>query len=619
MLYQINKGCKSFGAEEIFTDIQFEIKNNEKIAIVGRNGCGKTTLLKCILKEEELDKGTIHQLSNTTIGYLNQNALTDKEITVQEEMNKVFVNIFALQQQLNEIEELMKTDSSEKVLSRYANLLERFEALNGYNYQAELETVFCRFGFDKSDLKRKINTFSGGQQTRIAFVKLLISKPDILLLDEPTNHLDLETIEWLEGYLKKYPKAVVLVSHDRMFLDDIVDVVYEIEYGKMKKYVGNYTAFVNQKKMDLERQENAYNRQQKEIAHLEQLIEKFRYKASKAKFAQSKIKFLERMDKIDEVKQPDNKTFKARFTPKTKGGKDVLIIDDLSIGYDHELCKLSLQIQAHDKIAIIGPNGCGKSTLLKTLVGNLKPLGGNYLYGHQIETSYFDQQLAQINNENCVLEELWNQYPDMDRTSIRSVLGQFLFSADDVFKNVNVLSGGEKVRLALAKILLEHANFLILDEPTNHLDIVSKEALEDALNGYSGTILFVSHDRYFIKQIANKILVIENGQTKLYPYGYQSYVENKNGNENNVEIKDTVSKVNKNNRVKPINIEKEIAKLEKQISAKEEELNDLRELRYEPEYYHDYRKMNELEEKIDIVHNEIDNLMSKWEELANSE
>lgn len=615
MLYQINKGCKSFGAEDVFADIQFEIRNNEKIAVVGRNGCGKSTLLKCILGEEELDKGTIHQLSNTTIGYLSQNALSDKEITVQEEMNKAFKEIFAIQDQLNEVEQLMKTDSSEKILNRYANLLERFEALNGYNYQAELETVFCRFGFEKKDLMRKINTFSGGQQTRIAFVKLLISKPDILLLDEPTNHLDLETIEWLEGYLKKYPKAVVLVSHDRMFLDDIVDVVYEIEYGQMKKYIGNYSSFVNQKKMDLERQESAYNRQQKEIAHLEALIEKFRYKATKASFAQSKIKFLEKMEKIDEAKQPDNKTFKAHFTPKTKGGKDVLIIDDLAIGYDRELCRLSLQIQANDKIAIIGPNGCGKSTLLKTLVGQLKPLNGSFLYGHQIETSYFDQQLAQINNENSVLEELWNQYPDMDRTSIRSVLGQFLFSAEDVFKNVSVLSGGEKVRLALAKILLEHGNFLILDEPTNHLDIISKEALEEALNGYLGTILFVSHDRYFIKQIANKILVIEDGKTTLYPFGYQQYIESKNNviiPAENLETK----KKEKVLRSKPLNIGKEIAKLEKQISVKEEELASLRELRYDPEYYHDFQKMNILDEKIDDVHNEIENLLAKWEELS---
>lgn len=615
MLYQINKGCKSFGAEDVFADIQFEIKNNEKIAVVGRNGCGKSTLLKCILGEEELDKGTIHQLSNTTIGYLSQNALSDKEITVQEEMNKAFKEIFAIQDQLNEVEQLMKTDSSEKILNRYANLLERFEALNGYNYQAELETVFCRFGFEKKDLMRKINTFSGGQQTRIAFVKLLISKPDILLLDEPTNHLDLETIEWLEGYLKKYPKAVVLVSHDRMFLDDIVDVVYEIEYGQMKKYIGNYSSFVNQKKMDLERQESAYNRQQKEIAHLEALIEKFRYKATKASFAQSKIKFLEKMEKIDEAKQPDNKTFKAHFTPKTKGGKDVLIIDDLAIGYDRELCRLSLQIQANDKIAIIGPNGCGKSTLLKTLVGQLKPLNGSFLYGHQIETSYFDQQLAQINNENSVLEELWNQYPDMDRTSIRSVLGQFLFSAEDVFKNVSVLSGGEKVRLALAKILLEHGNFLILDEPTNHLDIISKEALEEALNGYLGTILFVSHDRYFIKQIANKILVIEDGKTTLYPFGYQQYIESKNNVIIPVENLETKKK-EKVLRSKPLNIGKEIAKLEKQISVKEEELASLQELRYDPEYYHDFQKMNILDEKIDDVHNEIENLLAKWEELS---
>lgn len=615
MLFQINKGTKYFGANEVFTDIQFEIKSTEKIAIVGRNGCGKSTLLKCILQEEPLESGTIHQANNTTIGYLSQKALMDDKISVQEEMNKVFEPIFVIRKQLDELESLMQNDHSEKTMMRYADLIEKFEALNGYNYQSELETIFCKFGFDKTDLNRTISTFSGGQQTRIAFVKLLVSKPDILLLDEPTNHLDLETIEWLEGYLKKYPKAVVLVSHDRMFLDDVVDVVYEIEYGQMKKYVGNYTNYVNQKKADMLQQQKAYNVQQKEIERIEALIEKFRYKKNKAAFAQSKIKYLDRMEKIDEVKKADNKTFKAHFTCNNEGGKMVLCAENLAIGYNDPLCNVSFEIRKGDKVAILGPNGCGKSTLVKTLMGIVKPLSGSYLYGHHIETSYFDQQLAQFNSDKTVLEELWDEYPDLDRTSIRSVLGQFLFSADDVFKAVNVLSGGEKVRLSLAKILLEHGNFLILDEPTNHLDIISKEALEDSLSDYNGTILFVSHDRYFIKQIANKIIVMEDGKATYYPYGYNEYIEHRDGIINEEKIKEKVEV--KKEKPKYVDVNKEIAKIEKQISIKEEELENLRSLRFEPEYYHDYAKMNELDELIDDKHNEIEHLMQKWEELSN--
>lgn len=613
MLLQINKGTKYFGANDVFNDIQFEIKDNEKIAIVGRNGCGKTTLLKCIVQEEDLDRGNIYRSANLTVGYLSQKVIIDDNITVIEELNKAFEHIFELQKLIDEVQEQMKHDTSEKLLNKYGDLQEQFERVNGYNYKSELETVFCKFGFEKDDLYRPINTFSGGQKTRIAFVKLLISKPDILLLDEPTNHLDLQTIEWLEGYLKKYPKAVVLVSHDRMFLDDVVDVVYELEYGQMKKYVGNYTSFVEQKKNDLEQQMAAYKRQQKEIEHLEELIEKFRYKATKASFAQSKIKFLDRMDKVEEVKQADTKTFKARFKPRYKGGSQVLVIDDLTVGYDRALCNINLTLHSKDRVAIIGPNGCGKSTLIKTLMGLVKPLSGSYLLGHQIETSYFDQQLAQIDSNKTVLDELWSAYPDLDRTQIRNVLGQFQFSADDVFKDVHVLSGGEKVRLTLAKILLEHANFLILDEPTNHLDLVSKEALEESLNDFEGTILFVSHDRYFIKRIANKIIEIdEKGKVSYYDYGYANYMEQKKSLEETIKSE---TKKESTKRVKPINVKREVSKLETSISEYEEKINELEQLRFNPEYYNDYQKMHELDKEITSLQETVNEMMEKWEEL----
>ena len=618
MLYQINKGTKYFGAEKVFEDIQFEIKNNEKIAVVGRNGCGKSTLLKCMVRELAFDSGTVHQLSNTRIGYLAQTTLPDDSITVEEEMNKVFEPIFRVQAELQELEEKLKGDFDQAVLDKYADVQMKFEEMNGYNYHSELMTVFTKFGFAEEDLQRPVGTFSGGQKTRLAFVKLLLSKPDILLLDEPTNHLDLVTIEWLEGYLKKYEKAVVLVSHDRMFLDDIVDVVYEIEYGSMKKYVGNYTSFVEQKKADIERQNRAYARQQKDIERLEELIEKFRYKKNKAAFAQSKIKYLDRMEKVEKATNPDEKTFHARFTPKTKGGKHVLTIDHLVVGYDRPLCEVTTEILSGQKVAIMGANGTGKSTLIKTLMGLVEPLSGAYLYGHQIETGYFDQQLAQFNSGKTVIEELWDEYPDLDRTAIRTVLGQFLFSADDVFKSVDVLSGGEKVRLSFAKLLLQHSNFLMLDEPTNHLDIPCKEALEESLKDFEGTLLFVSHDRYFVKQLATSLIFIDEDKVTYYPYGYEAYMQERKG-EPVALVPKKEKKEEQPKPVRPINVKKELAKVEKQIDEKEALLEDWRQLRFEPEYYHDYRKMNELDEAIDDLHNEIENLMARWEELSEME
>jgi ATP-binding cassette subfamily F protein 3 len=523
MLYQVSHACKSFGADTVFEDVQFEIKNNEKITIVGRNGCGKTTFMRCMAGEMAFDKGTVSMVNGTSIGYLAQKALANDDWTVEQELMRIYEPVFALQKSLNEMEDRMKTDSSEKLLEQYAAAQEQFEAMNGYTWQSEMMTVFTRFGFSEPDLQRKVGEFSGGQKTRIAFVRLLLSKPDILLLDEPTNHLDLETIEWLEGYVKKYPKAVVTVSHDRMFLDHTSDVVYDMEYGKMTRYVGNYTSFVEQKRSSLERQEAAYQRQQKDIERLEQLIEKFRYKKNKAAFAQSKIKYLDRMEKLDPVQKEDTRTFHADFTPRIKGGERVLETEKLKIGYDHPLCTVTMEMRRGDRIAIIGPNGTGKSTLVKTLMGLVPALGGSYLFGHQIEIGYFDQQLAQFSSGKTVLEELWDEYPDLDRTTIRTLLGRFLFSADDVFKSVDVLSGGEKVRLSFSKLLLKHSNLLILDEPTNHLDIPGKEALEESLKGFTGTILFVSHDRYFISRLANKLLFLENGRAQFMDCTYQEY------------------------------------------------------------------------------------------------
>ncbi|MFI3284197.1 MAG: ABC-F family ATP-binding cassette domain-containing protein [Erysipelotrichaceae bacterium] len=604
MLYQINNGTKYFGANDVFENVQFEVNEKEKIALIGRNGSGKSTLLKVMMNEEALSSGTIHANAKLRVGYLKQNTFENEQQSVQEAMDEAFLPIIKLQERLTSITEEMKFDHSEKKLEEYSRMHEQFELLGGYNYQNELEMILTKFGFVKDDLSRSISTFSGGQKTRLAFVRLLVSKPDILLLDEPTNHLDLKTIEWLEGYLKRYPNAIVLVSHDRTFINNIADTIYEMEFHQLKRYRGNYTSYENEKRANQLANQDAYKRQQKEIERLEKLIEKFRYKATKASFAQSKIKQLDKMDKIELDNTSDTKSFKARFEPRIPGGKNVLEIDNLKIGYDEVLCTVNLDLYKGNKVCVIGDNGTGKSTLLKTIVEDLKPLGGHYLFGHQIEIGYFDQNLIEFQSNKTVLEEIWDEYPLLDRTSIRTILGNFLFSADDVFKSVNVLSGGEKVRLAFVKLVLQKPNLLILDEPTNHLDIVGKQSLEEALKDYEGTVLMVSHDRYFVNKIATSCLLIENKKTTFFPYGYQEYVDRIK--EDEVKTK-TVKVSSQTNTVRT-----KIRNLEKQIDVLEIQLKELEAKRFLPEYYENFSKLQSLENEIDCVNEKLEQSINEW-------
>ena len=617
MIVQISDGTVFFGANDVFEHIDFTVNENERIALVGRNGSGKTTLLKVLTGECELSSGQLIKANKTVISYLKQNALNNCTDTVREVFDDVFRDIKDLEKQLEEVQKQLESDHDEKLIEKYSRLEEEYKYLGGYSYQSEMMSVLNGFGFTMEDLDRNVSSFSGGEKTKIAFASLLLSKPDLLLLDEPTNHLDLSTIEWLENYLSKYKKAMVIVSHDRTFIDHTVNVVYELEYGGIRRYAGNYSSFVEQKKNDLIRQEAAYRRQQKDIKRLEELIEKFRYKKNKAAFAQSKIKYLERMEKIDDPKKADTKSFKAHFVCGVRGGKNVLSLDHFQVGYDVPLAEVTLEIHKGDRICVMGDNGTGKSTLLKTIIGQLEPLGGYMMLGHQIEIGYFDQNLADFKSGNTVLEELWNEYPDLDMYKVRSVLGAFLFTADEVFKEVNVLSGGEKVRLSLAKLMLKKANFLILDEPTNHLDIISKEALENALNEYDGTILFVSHDRYFIKKIATSCLVIDKDKVTYYPDGYKDYID--------VKVKEELQKDKEPKEEKtPLKQLKQrpkynIGRLENEISLMEDILEDKRALRYEPEYYQDMNKMRELDEEIDEIHNQIHALEEKWEEAMKYE
>lgn len=649
MKYQIIGGIVRFAVTTILDNINFEIRDNEKIAIVGRNGCGKTTLLNLIagnISLSNLDSDEdcgIYMAGDLKIGFLKQIDFTDNTITIEEEIMKVYEPIQLIKQRMDELVEMMETDSSEKILNEYGKLSGLYESSGGYTFRQDMETIFQRFGFPLVDLKKQVRALSGGQQTRIAFVKLLLSKPDVLLLDEPTNHLDMPTIEWLEGYLKNYNKAVVIVSHDRMFLDHIIDVTYEIEYTHMKRYTGNYSAFIQRKRLDADKQEKDYIAQQKEIARLQKLVDQWKNTPTKVAMTRSKLKAIEHMDKIEKPRRFDTKAFHAQFSPRIESHKEVMRIKKLGIGYDHILSTIKLDILKGEKIAVIGENGIGKSTLLKTLVGQIPALEGSYEFGIDVEVGYFEQQMAQYSSEDTILEDLWNTYPDLKHTEVRTALGHFLFSQDDVYKKISQLSGGEKVRLALLKLFKKQPNFLILDEPTNHMDMIGKQALESMLKAFSGTVLFVSHDRYFIKEVATALLVFEGDGVIYYPYGYEEYQTQKQkkdeidtinkgkdaGRKLKVQLSVGVTVVNNTDILGELEIEKEkktinpgkeeakrkrqIAKLEEKIATCEEIVDELKEESLREEYASDYKQLEKLTIQIEEKEKEWEELM---EELA---
>lgn len=625
MKLQLSNIYKSFGAHDILSGASIQVKNKEKIGLVGRNGCGKTTLLKIITGEEDADQGDVFRPSAVRIGSLEQHAFTDLNKTVRQALLEVFDEVRSLEGQLQAQAKLLESDHSEKQLEKYDQLQTRFDVLGGYDYEYEMKNVFFNFGFAEEDLDKPLNEFSSGQQTRIALVRLLLEKPDVLLLDEPTNHLDIDAIEWLEGYVARYPSAVIIVSHDRMFLDRVCSEIVEIDRGKTMRFPGNYSHYVKAKEEWIEQNHEAFVRQQQEIARMEALIEKFRYKKNKAAFAQSKIKYLDRMEKVEDAKA-DKTRLKAVFTPARKGGNRVLEVEGLEIGYDEPLASVNLEMFRQDRIGIVGPNGIGKSTFVKTLMGQIPALGGSFHFGHQIDAGYFDQESARKPAPGTVIDALWDEHPESTQTEIRNTLASFLFTQDEVFKEVNALSGGEKVCLALAKLMMDHDNLLILDEPTNHLDIPGKEALEKALSDYEGTLLFVSHDRMFLSKMADKILEI-GPEGRLYDLRYEEYSEKKkdgtlqqepaiqNGrSDKNAKAEKTASLSSAELFAKKKALNNRIAKLEELLSKAEEELEALRELRFEPEYYQDFRKMDELDQTIDEKHNEINGYMKEWEE-----
>ena len=536
MRYQIRHALVQYAADTILEDVNFEVHDNEKIAIVGRNGCGKTTLLKLIAGDIKMsnpdsdEECGITMAGKQQIGFLRQISFTDGEISVEEEIKKTFTPVFACEARMKEIEEQLLAGENQELFYEYDSLQKKMEALRGYTWRQDMEIMFQQFGFALKDLERPIGTFSGGQQTKVAFIKLLLSRPDIMLLDEPTNHLDLPTIEWLEDYLKRYDKAVIIVSHDRMFLDRIIDVTYEIEYHRIKRYPGNYSAFMARKEENLIKQEMDYEEQQKEIKRLTEWIEKWKNTPTKVAATRSKRMAIEHMVKIEKPRRFDTRTFHAMFKPRIESYTDVITAKNLSIGYEEELCRLSFNLQKGERLAVLGENGKGKSTLLKTLVGMLEPLGGSFRLGPNVEWGYFDQQRAVVNDadpQQTVLDNFWEEYPDLLREEVRSALGSFLFSQEEVLKKMGQLSGGEKVRLALCKMFQTKPNLLILDEPTNHMDMVGKEALEKMLQGFPGTVLFVSHDRYFIKQVATGVLEFDKDEVRQYQGTYEEYLQEK--------------------------------------------------------------------------------------------
>ena len=623
---EIHKGQVDLSGEPILNDINLVINANSRIGLVGRNGCGKTTLLRLLcgelsLANTESDCGFMATSGNPVIGTLNQMTFSDDSVTLVDEIRSAYSYILDIKTQLDTAQRNMESDASEENIKLYTNLLDTFTRESGFYFEKEYEAAIKKFGFSDTEKLRPLSEFSGGQRTKIAFLKLLLSKPDLLLLDEPTNHLDIDAVAWLEDYIKNYKKAVLIVSHDRMFLDNTVNEIYEIEHGKTTRYTGNYSQFVTKKRESRNLQAKNYEAQQKEIARIQATAERFRYKATKAAMAQSKLKSIDRMEKIDAPETYDNRTFKASLEPSVQSAKEVLTASNLTIGFDKPLATLSFNVYRGDRVGIIGGNGKGKSTLLKTLVGKTPALSGTFSTGALVNVGYFDQQMAQIKGQETVLDNMMSAFPAMTEFEARSALGAFLFSGEAVFKTIDMLSGGERVRLALCKLFRKSPNLLILDEPTNHMDILSKETLEDILMSYSGTLIFVSHDRYFVKKLASRLIAFENDGAQVHDFGYDEYILRQLKQQAVVAAEpQKTEKKEKKSYTTPLKEkqkrERALKRAEEKIAELELKLEDLKLQQSAPENLADYQKLSELQEQIDTLEEELLEKMEMWEELS---
>ena len=626
MRIEIINGSVEYDGNTVLSEINFSVSDKEKIALVGRNGSGKTSILKCISGEVPLVSGTGDEKFSFSIsgapkiGYLQQVSLND-ELTLRQEILSAYKDVVGLENKLQILLDRMSENPSDENVGAYSRAMERFENIGGYLYKKEYLTAVSKFGFSAEDLDKKLSCFSGGQRTKIALMKLLLEKPDVLLLDEPTNHLDIAAVEWLEGYLKNYKNSVVIVSHDRMFLDRIVGVVYEIEYGVTTRYKGNYTAFLAQKQQAYDKALKDAKWKSAEIDRLRKIVERFRYKATKAAMAQSKLKEIERLGTVETPRRFDTSTFASSFQPEYESVRDALFVKDLVFGYDKPLGEISLAVERGQKIGVIGSNGTGKSTLLKTITGLIPPLSGDVRFGVKTRVGYFDQTIAATKSELSVLEDFRAEFPELNDGEIRKTLGGFLLSGDDVFKCVKDLSGGEKVRLALSKIFRRRPNFLILDEPTNHMDIIGKETLEKLLMDFSGTVIVVSHDRYLINRVAKSLIVFENGGVRYFDGTFDEYEEREKETAEEV-AKEKPEKTKKTGGERYVESKEEARRkhrvefLEKKITALEEELSRAQAKLDDETVNTDYKKVMAVEEEIKTIEEKLDPLITEWTELS---
>ncbi|CCI87967.1 ABC-F family ATP-binding cassette domain-containing protein [Lactobacillus gigeriorum] len=624
---------KQFGATTLFKNVSFSIDSNARIGLVGPNGVGKTTLLKMMMGIEEPTKGEFTVNRGIQVGYIAQENALNEDKTIWDEMNDVFAGLItkgkkvtALQQQIADHPE------DQELLKQYDQLQFDFEQAGGYTYQADIKSILNGFKFSENTWQKQILSLSGGEKTRLAFVKLLLQKPPLLLLDEPTNYLDMDTLDWLEGFLKNYPGAILVVSHDQYFLDHLATQIFELQFGKLTTFKGNYSQYQAERELRDRQQEAAYEKQQEEIKKEEEFIQKNLVRASTTNRAQSRRKRLEKLERIDPPKHQAK--VKIHFSSDHPSGKEVLILNDLSIGYPEKTMieDISFQVNQGDRVAIIGPNGIGKSTLLKTIMKQLPIKHGTIKYGAALDIGYYDQELQSLDPKETVLDTIWNRHKTMPERDVRSILASFLFTAKDIDKTVGQLSGGQKARLTLTVLSLEHNNFLLMDEPTNHLDIEAKEVLEDALRDYDGTILFVSHDRYFINQLANKIVSVRSGHAKIYEGNYSYYLDEKAkqaaGLTPSEVANDDVVEENK----KPVSqqklsyqeqklrdsqkrkLERRVESAEKLIGELEEKISNIQNEMANPEIATNFDKLGPLQEELSAKQKELEQANSEWEE-----
>ena len=619
-----------FGGNTIFSNISFSVPDNARIGLVGPNGAGKTTLLKIMTGQQEPTSGQFTINKGLKVGYIAQENALDEDKTIWDEMLTVFDNLIEKNKRITKMQEqIAEHPEDEDLLKRYDQLAYDFEQEGGFTYQAEIKSILNGFNFKENTWQKVIGTLSGGEKTRLAFVKLLLQKPPVLLLDEPTNYLDLDTLDWLEAFLKNYQGAIITVSHDQYFLDHLANQIFELNFGKLTTFKGNYSQYVKERELMNNQQEAAYEKQQEKIKKEEEFIQKNLVRASTTKRAQSRRKAL---DKMERIKPPKHKQkVRINFTSDRPSGKEVLIAKDLTIGYPDKtmVSDIDFQVNKNDRVAIIGPNGIGKSTLLKTIMKKIEPKDGSIKYGASLDIGYYDQELQSLDPSKTVLDTIWDRHKTMPEKEVRSILASFLFTAEDIDKTVGQLSGGQKARLTLTVLSLEKDNFLLMDEPTNHLDIEAKEVLEQALNTYDGTLLFVSHDRYFINELANKIISVRDGHAKIYNGNYSYYLDEKAKQAAAVqeaEAEQTESTTSANQNKGKLSYQEQKArdsqkrKLERAVSDAEARIekleNEEQEIQTEmanPDIAASFEKLGPLQEKLSAVQEQLDQANTDWE------